>query len=249
MKFYFLEIKNRFTLVFILQVSTLLSLYYYKEATLFIAISPVVGPGDPSRNFMFTGVTEPLTAYLIITYFINVQLTIVFALYQLVFFLTSGFYGVELRRVFKLLKFSSALLVSSSIAANLVTVPVSWLLFLDFYRINYGVALGTHMEFKLLEYLKFYVSFHCITLIYFQLTGLLFLLVNYRQMTLKRIGESRKALFLAFFFLSALVCPDVISLIAFAGVMIAAYEFHIIVKLLRSGNQQLNPINTPESLV
>jgi sec-independent protein translocase protein TatC len=235
MKFYFLEIKNRFILVLILQVSTFLSLYSYKEAVLFLAISPIVNLDYPSRNFIFTGVTEPLTAYLILTYFVNVQLTLVFTFYQLVFFLASGLYGIELKRVFQFIKLSSFLLVSSCMLANLLLIPWSWLFFFDFYKNNYGAALGTHLEFKLLEYLEFYTSFHWIILAYFQLTALLLLFVSSRRLTIGRIRESRKVLFFAFFLLSALVCPDIFSFITFVVCLLGSYEFYVVVKLLRFG--------------
>jgi Sec-independent protein secretion pathway component TatC len=232
-KRYFYEIKNRLTLIFVLQISIVLSLYYYKIAMLFIIVTPILDISDSSINFIFTGVTEPISAYLIITYFINAQFLFLFILHQFFCFSSTGFYRLELKRISTFLKLVFLIWLLSTVVANLFLIPWSWLFFLDFYTTTYGIAFNTYLEFKLIEYLEFYISFHWANFLYFQFTGLLFSSISFRRTTIKLVRKSRKAVLFSFFCISALLCPDVVSQLIFVGVLIATYELHIVFQLLR----------------
>jgi sec-independent protein translocase protein TatC len=231
MKFYFLEIKNRLILMFILQISTLLSLYYYKIFVLFIFVSPIFKLGE-SSYFIFTSVTEPLSVYLNLTFFINKQLLLAYFLYHFFIFLLPAFYKLEFKNLFLLSKTIFVAWVLSAFIANLVLIPWTWLFFLEYYTTGCGLTLNTYFESKLVEYLSFYKSFYWVNFLYFQFIGVIFFLLNLPKTTLKFIKKYRKISFFLFFILAAIVCPDAYSQLIFVAVLISTYELSLFGKLL-----------------
>lgn len=232
MRFYFVEIKNRLILVFILQVSTLLSLYYYKTCVLFTVVSPVTQLDESMHYFIFTSVTEPFSVHFNLTFFINKQLSIAYFLYQFSIFLLPAFYKLEFLNIFLFSKITFVFWVLSAFAANLVVIPLTWCFFLEFYNSSCSITLNTYFEFKLLEYLNFYTTFYWLNFLYFQFIGLLFFLLNLPKMTTKFIQKYRKIFLFMFFLISAIVCPDISSQLIFVSVLISTYEISIFSKLL-----------------
>lgn len=231
MRSYFLEIQNRLILVFILQISTLFSLYCYKTCVLFTVISPIIQSGE-SMHFIFTGVTEPFSVYLSLTFFINNQLSVAYFIYHSFIFLLPAFYKLEFRNMFLLSKVIFVFWVLSAFAANLVLIPWTWLFFLEFYSSSYDLIFNTYFESKLLEYVNFYISFYWVNFLYFQFIGVLFFLLNLPKTTLKFIQKYRKIFLFLFFLISALVCPDVFSQLIFVLFLISTYELSLFGKLL-----------------
>jgi sec-independent protein translocase protein TatC len=235
MKLYFSEIKNRLILVFILQSSTLLSLYYYKISVLFTFVSPILKLGESMLYFIFTSVTEPFSVYLNLTFFINKQLVIVYFLYHFFIFLLPALYKLEFKNLFLLNKILFIAWVFSAFVANLVLIPWTWLFFLDFYSTGCDTNFNTYFESRLVEYLDFYTSFYWVNFLYFQFIGVLFFVLNLPKTTLKFVTKYRKIFFFFFFLLAAIVCPDACSQLIFVAVLISTYELSLFGKLLNFG--------------
>ena len=75
---YFLEIKNRFFLIFIVWLSIILTSYLYKEIILFSIIQRNISKNINHQidifYFIFTDVTEILSVYLKLITFLNLQI-------------------------------------------------------------------------------------------------------------------------------------------------------------------------------
>jgi len=101
LKVYFLEIRNRFVFIAFAWILTFVICYWYKETLLFLFSKPLVGVYTEELNkyFIATGLTELFSSYMLISFFISNQLTMVFAISQVVIFVTPALYSYESKKV------------------------------------------------------------------------------------------------------------------------------------------------------
>ena len=105
---YYIEIKNRFSLLLTCWLFTLTTCYFYKETLLFILIN---SSSYTEQYFIFTDISEIFYVYLQLTVFVSNQVTLLMLLYHNIIFLSSGLYKSEYEKLqfaFKVYIFSWA---------------------------------------------------------------------------------------------------------------------------------------------
>lgn len=124
---YFLEIQNRVLLLLYGWGFTATVSYFYKETLLFILIKPNFYLIDPIPiYFIFTSLTEILSTYLKLIYFLSNQVLLVCFLYHTLLFLSPGLYSFEYK-LLKMVFFISLFFSFCSIfVLNNIILPACW---------------------------------------------------------------------------------------------------------------------------
>jgi sec-independent protein translocase protein TatC len=228
---YLIEIKNRAFLLLFTYLFLVVAIYYYKEIILFLIIqSKTKFDYTSSDYFIFTDVTEIFSVYIKLILFFSTQIIIIFLLYHFIVFLIPALFNNEsfyLKIFFKLFLFIWAF---SAIISTKVLIPVTWDFFLSFQKlVIQTTSLNIYFEAKLLEYFYFYAYFYFITIIYFQIGILLFLILNYFNISLLIIKKFRKVNYFFFVLMSTILCPDMNSQLIISFIVILNYEIFIFI--------------------
>ena len=229
---YFKEIKNRLILVFLSQIFTGLSLYYYKNILLFGIVYPVLALEESrASHFTVTDVLELTSVYLELLLFLNTQVMIIVFLYHLFAFLAPAWYkkGFMIVRYFGKAFFCLGLV--SSLANHFIFVPLTWLSCMESYEDEFQYSFNIHFDPKLVEYLTFYISLYWTNFGHFQSAGLLFLVINLPFVTLECVKKYRKLCYFCFTAGTTVVCPDVLTQLSFTAILFITYEVSLMKKI------------------
>ena len=239
---YYLEIKNRSLLLFLMWVTTVLAGYYCKEMLLFIIIRPIIcySKDDLYVYFIFTDATEIFSIFIKIILFFGNQVVIVYFIYHLSVFILPGL----LRTEYSILKFFFKMIVSSFFVAviffNVFLLPLSWDFFLSFQEFVTMKSIVLYFEAKLNEYLKFYIEFYFICMFYCLAIVFFVFFFNRIKSDLSLLKKSRKPFYYVFFVISTLLTPpDVFSQIILSIFIIFGYELIFFSFVLKSSLKTL----------
>ena len=225
---YYIEIKNRFSLLLTCWLFTLTTCYFYKETLLFILIN---SSSYTEQYFIFTDISEIFYVYLQLTVFVSNQVTLLMLLYHNIIFLSSGLYKSEYEKLqfaFKVYIFSW---VCSVILLNKVIIPVSWNFFLSFQEAD-GIAF--FFEAKIIEYLNYFTNLYYVCFLNCQLLAVITLLLNNYSKNINRIRRFRKLFYIIFVIFSTLTTPpDIISQILMSASLITFYEVLLFLSILK----------------
>lgn len=237
-KFY-LEIKNRFLLLLLSWISTILVSYCFKEVLLLSItghMSSSLYCAEDMVYFIFTDVTEVFSVYITLIFFLSNQILIGYFLYHLFMFISLGLYKSEYYYLKFVFQISAFFFFFSVITLNQILFPFSWNFFLSFQNFAVIKSLTLHFEAKLSEYLTFYIMFYHTCVLYFQTFVLLILFFDYLKNELKIIKNLRKIFYYSFVVLSTIITPpDVSSQVIVSISIICIYEilmFCMIIKTL-----------------
>lgn len=236
---YLIEIKNRFTLLFIAWFSTLLITYIYKETLLFIIVQPYTSTSiKESMNisyFIFTDVTEILSVYLSLVMFLSFQVFYVHAVYHFFLFLSPALFYTEYKFCKVGIKVMTIMWVVSIALSTYLLIPFTWHFLLSFQHVSLRHSLNLHFEARLKEYLNFYILSYFISMSYFQFFAFLLLFLNYANFSIKKLKELRKFNYYCFVVLStALSPPEIISQLCMGFIVILIYECTLFIYLLKT---------------
>ena len=104
---YFLEIRNRLSLIISSWILTLSVCYYYKKILLFIFIKPLASVyPEIYKGFIATNLIEIFSSYVLISFFVCNQLMIFVVVYHLLIFFSPALYKFEYRKIKNLVYFS-----------------------------------------------------------------------------------------------------------------------------------------------
>lgn len=227
MKNYFIEIKNRFILLFFLIISVLIVSYCYKEIVLFLIIKPslVTNVNFGLYYFIFTDVTEVFAVYINVILFLLVQISIVFLLYHFFTFLSFALFEKEYLFTTKLLKICFNTWGLSIFMSSFIIIPFSWDFFFTFQNLVSYKFIPLYFEPKISEYLNFCVSIYSITLFYFLIFSVLFFMVSYFNNDINRLKQFRKLYYYSFVIFSTIVTPpDIFNQLFFSFMLIFCFE-------------------------
>jgi sec-independent protein translocase protein TatC len=233
---FFLEIKNRFFLIFLAWITTLIITYIYKEILLFLIIKPILQFSNIKFSyFIFTNLTEVFSTYIELIYFISYQTLYIYIYYHIYIFIIPSIYDFEykiLKMIFLLGIFFG---VCSIIFLHKFLLPISWNFFLSFQEVLSKKTLTLFFEAKLSEYVNFYIFFYYICYLNFQIFVFIFIFFNYINKQLKTLKNLRKIFYFLFFFLATIFTPpDIISQIIFGLNMIIIFEILIVSILFKN---------------
>ena len=166
---YLLEIKYRILFCFIAWNFVIINCYYFKEILLYIFIKPNLKLYDNNILwFLTTNITEVLSTYIELCYFVANQITVPFIGCQFFLYLTNGLYSFEyvyFKKTLIKLTFCWVLLI---FLLNILVFPTIWFFFLKFQSFTF------HFEIKLDEYISFYKSVYFIYNSIFSIYNIIF---------------------------------------------------------------------------
>jgi sec-independent protein translocase protein TatC len=233
---YFLEIRNRLFLLLYGWFFTALIIYCYKETLLFLLIKPhFFSHNSTPIYFIFTNITDILSTYLKITFFLSNQIALICFVYHILMFLSPGLYFDE----YKLLKkgvFASFLFFSFSFfVLNTAILPACWYFFLSFQKTMAQNTVNLFFEAKINEYINFYIHLYYMCNLNCQLFMIIILFLIYIKGDLKLIKKFRKIFYFIFIiFATVITPPDITSQLILSGIIISVYEILIFSILLKN---------------
>jgi sec-independent protein translocase protein TatC len=230
---YYLEIKNRFLLLFLTWISTVFVCYIYKEILLFSCLTKVYlfSQSNAIFYFIFTDVKEVFSVYLQLVFFVGYQVFIFYLISHSLAFISLGLYKFEYRYLKQMFYSGFFFWVVSFMLLNQILLPISWNFFLSFQSLT---SFNLYFEAKLNEYLNFYIFFYYICTFYCQISIILVFFFDYINTNLDLIRKFRKLFYYFSFFFSTLVTPpDVSSQILFSFAIIIIYEILIVFNIFK----------------
>jgi sec-independent protein translocase protein TatC len=222
---YFLELRNKFILLLVTFLSTLMVCYYYKDALLFLITQMHLN--DTNLYFIFTNVTELFSIYLQIVSFFTVQVIIWYFFYHLFFFLATALYTYEFKFISFVFGSGTFFWFLSALLSSYIIIPYSWNFFLSFQFQE-----GFYFEARINDYFKFYIHAYALCLIYFQMFIILFIFLVDVSQNYYYIKKYRKLYYYIFLILATLMTPpDLISQIFTTFFLIIVYETVLLLSL------------------
>lgn len=235
-KKYYLELKNRFTLLLFTWLFGIFICYLYKDALLFLLIESSRNSSSTQEQsyFIFTNVSEIFYVYLELIFFIANQITILMLFYHMLLFLAAGLYNFEFVRLKGALQFFFVSWVCSFVLLYKFVIPYTWDFFLSFQQTeNDFQTVNFFFEAKIAEYLQYFVDLYYICLLNCQLLTVVVLILTNLSGTYEGIKYFRKLFYFVFVVFSTLTTPpDIISQAALSCVLIFIYELLIFTKFL-----------------
>ena len=237
MRKYLLEIKNRLFLSVINGLSTVITAYFYKENLIFSityhSILKLKNNQQDTVYFIFTDVTEILSVYISIAFFLGYQVMFIYWVYNNFIFLIPAFFDLEYLNFKFIFKVIIVFYFKSIVFFNYILLPITFNFFLNFNKITIHNSFCLYFEAKILEYLNFFTILYYNSLLYFQFFAVIFLLYNYFA-TPTIIKKFRKLFY--YFFLILIFCIYPIELfiqITIVIIFILIYEFIILFVILK----------------
>lgn len=199
----------------------------------FIDISELKDTILIDRGFIFTNITEAFNAFLYVSFFITIVLSLPYFFYHFWQFLKPGLYFSE----YILLRFfffgSFLFLIFSVLLTYFLIIPSAWAFFLSFETKALNLGLGIHLEPRISEYIHLLILIFIYMSIFFQLPWFLFLLIKYRFIDYKLLVNFRKIFITLVFFIGALLTPpDVFSQLLVALPFLLFYEIFILIDIV-----------------
>ena len=231
---YFLEIKNRIFLIFICWIAVFITCYFYKDILLFLLVKlSVKGNKVILFYFIATNITDVFNVYLNIAYFISHQATIFIFFYQCLSFVASGLFVYEYEKIKFCMTVSLTFAVWSIYVLNVYVLPYIWDFFLSFNTDSF-YSVDIFFEAKITEYFNFYKKTYFISIIFSQIFGVIFFVIEFVNDKLKFVLKTRK-LFYGFFLITAtLLTPsDVFSQLSFVFWLFCFFEIILVFIFLK----------------
>lgn len=231
---YLFELQNKFILLIITFCSTLLVCYYYKDVLLFLVTQMHLN--DKSLYFIFTDVTELLSIYFKLVFFVLVQTIVWYLFYHIFTFLRPAFYSQELKFLTFCFNSVTFFWITAGCLSSYILIPFSWNFFLSFQ-----VQEGFYFEARINDYFNFYINVYLLCLTYCQLfTLLLFFFADVKK-NYTYIKKYRKLYYYMFLIFSTLVTPpDLLSQFITTILLVLIYEIMILLLIF---NFFYKPVN------
>jgi Sec-independent protein secretion pathway component TatC len=234
---YSIEAKNRFLLVMVNGLSTIITAFFYKENLLFSvtyqSILKLRNQQSEVLYFIFTNVTEIISVYISLAFFLSHQILLIYSIYQSFIFLGPAFFDTEYLSVRFIFKVTILFYLKSVVFFKCLLLPVSFNFFLSFKKITINNSFCLYFEAKIVEYFNFFIVLYYNNWLYFQIFAIVFLLFNYFNTPII-IKKSRKLCYYFFLLLVFLMCPTElfvqISIILF---FVTFYELLLLFLILK----------------
>lgn len=232
-----IEVKNRLFLIVINGLSIIAAACFYKENLLFSftyqSILKLKNQQSEVLYFIFTNVTEIISMYINITFFLTYQLLLIYSVYQSFIFLVPAFFDAEYLNVRLIFKTIVLFYLESVIFFRYMLLPVSFNFFLSFKKVTINNSFCLHFEAKILEYFKFFILLYQNNGLYFQICALVFLLFHHFSTPII-IKKFRKLLYYFFLLLVFSLCStELFMQMSVVLFFLLFYEFIIMFLLLK----------------
>ena len=232
---YTTEMKNRFSLVVLSWLLSASIAYYYKGTLLFLSLKTLINSKtDNEIYFIATNLTEILSTYIKLSYFIANVVTLIVAIYHLLVFLSPGLYKREHFNLKHAAVKSTLSGIFSLIIINKYVMALCWKFFLGFQEPDAHNTVSLYFEGKICEYVEFYILICVVCMISSQLTVYLFLYLDFIKKKVRFVKNYRKLFYITFLILATLLTPpDVWSQITILFLFLITYELIVVMTVLK----------------
>jgi sec-independent protein translocase protein TatC len=218
---YFVELRNKVILIIINFLSTLFTLYCYKDVLLFLVTQMHIDSN--SFYFICTSVTELFTSYFRLIFFFSTQITLWNVGYHLLVFLSFALYRTEFRAINFLFFSITVFWILSTFFSSYILIPFSWSFFVSFQSQK-----GFYLEARVSEYLDFFINVQVWSFIYCQFFSLLLFFIGNIRQTKYDLYNSRKFYYYSFLIFSTLLTPpDLFSQFFITILIVIIYEISL----------------------
>jgi sec-independent protein translocase protein TatC len=231
---YLLELRNRFSYLFMNWVFICITSYYYKESLLYFITKPCLFKIlDVAPYFIYTNVTEILIIYLQLIIDVATYFSFPYLIFHTWNFFSPGLNKIEYFYTKFILVLSTAMWSISTCLSYTFIIPLTWNYFSKFETNSETNLLGLYLELKLNEYIYFLNEIYISSFIIFQSFILIIIFLEKNKKNLKFIIKIRKFLYLLILIIASIITPpDVISQFCVAVPVICTYEITVFVSLL-----------------
>ena len=232
---YFSEIKNRLILIIICWITVFIICYFYKETLLFLLVKLGIKENKLSDfYFISTDLTDVLSVYINLSYFISIQVAIMAIFYHGLTFLSPGLFLKEYQYIKILILNSFSFILVSIFIFNAFVLPHIWSFFLSFNKDSlYAVTI--FFESKITEYIRLYKNFYYIVILISQLFVLFFFSIEYVKNKIKFVLKTRKLLYFIFLLIATIITPpDIFSQLVVILVLVFIFEFLVLVIIIKN---------------
>jgi sec-independent protein translocase protein TatC len=225
---YFLELRNRFTLIIITLFSIFFTSYFYKEVLLFLFFEPEV----LTNYFIFTEVSEVFSVYIELCMLFSFHLTLLMCIYHIFAFVSFGLFKSEYYMVRYILLGLSSSWFLSLLLSKLFLIPLILKFYFNFKSTSF---FDFYFEAGLLKYFNFYKEHYNLFAFYSQFLIIIIVCFNYLNQQLRSITKYRKLVHYIILLIATLVTPpDLISQFVLSLTFISFYELFFLLLVLRS---------------
>ncbi len=224
---HFLELKKRLLCVIFFFLLAFIGSYLLRESCAHVLIKPLMRIQGGSVKIIYTALPEAFLAYLQLSLFSALIITIPFISYQVYAFVAPGLYNFEKAIAKVLFILAPMLFMSACFFVYFLIMPLAWSFFLEFGFIK---DVPITFEAKISQYfdliIKLMLSFGAA----FELPIILIMLFLLKIVSLQGMIKKRRIAIVINFILAAfLTPPDVLTQVALALPMCLLYEVAILV--------------------
>jgi len=230
LKYHFSELRDHLYHLLFSFLLTFCVAYNYIDEIIYILATPLIKLKMDVHHFIFTQVSEVFSAYIIISIYVSVILTIILLFIHFFLFIKNGFTKKELILLKRLGFFSFSLFVVSFLMIYYLVLPLLLHFFLGFQSIKSEHSISILLNLRIIDYIFFILKSTTNFLIFFQFPVLLYFLIYTRKVSLLIFIKYRNILYLSIIILSAIITPpDIISQVIFSIALIFLYELTIFI--------------------
>lgn len=172
---------------------------------------------------------EVFHIYLKISYFISIQITMVFFCFYFLVFISPGLFNFEYKKIWYSWIFCVIIWIIILLYMYKYLLPWSWKFFLSFQHFSSNQNINIYFESKLSEFFNFCFYFFNIIFIIYIIFIILCLYINFLLKNIQLIKNFRKNFYFMFFVIASLITPpDIISQIFVGLTIIIFYEIIIL---------------------
>ena len=228
------ELQNRILLTTLSWIFTLLISYHHKKYLLFLTFY-LNNKIYLDKNFYFitTDVTDLLSSYLTLSYFLTNQLILIYFFYNVTIFLAPGLYNFEYKKIKLQLQIMAIVVCLCFLFTNLSLLPIFWDFFSNYSVINKNVPI--YFEAKITEYVSLYIVLHYLSEFICIFYLLLYYTINFFKDNLTFLKNVKKFMVLFCFMIATLTTPpDVFSQVAVGLILIIINELLIFIIIIKN---------------
>ncbi len=226
------ELRRRLILSLLVLCAAMAVVYGFKAPLLNVLLQPLLATPNAPQSLVFSAVPELFFAYLKITVWGGVFLTLPVFMHQIWHFFAPGLYKHERRAVWPLLVAAPLLFYGGGLFAYLGVLPLALTFFLGFTQ--QGVVALPNIT----EYLGLLFNFAFGFGLAFNLPVVLVLLMRLGVLTHTQLARWRRFAIVAVFVLATLITPpDPFSQLLLALPLVGLYELAILIGRLQASHK------------
>lgn len=236
---YIIELKYRFFyLIISLIICFFVSLNFSGEL-IYILVYPLKEISKNQTNFLiYTDLTEAFFASLKLSIVFSLLITFFNFIYQLYFFILSGLYKYEQKRLNKYLSISYLIMLSSIFFCYKCAIPFVWNFFINYDFNIHSELFELPFYGKIVEYINFVLKILFSMIICFQVPIISIICIKLKYIKVENLLKFRALSIVFSFILGAILSPpDIISQFLFAIPLCILYEYILWFSLFLNNNE------------